>query len=213
VIVLSLALLAAAAVFLVVGILRGDGGTVLLVASIVSTLGAAVLLYFGVRPRTGGTSTDTEPPARTKGEADRKTGADGATDAVAPVKDRTAGDRVLASVPAVADGPPGRGAGTTAAAVADRAAPDRTATGTPPGAPEEDDPPDEPRIEAAQLGDLARVAGRDDEVLVVDGRPRYHVAGCAHLTDRESEGLPVSEAAELGFTPCARCAPVATLLG
>jgi hypothetical protein len=80
------------------------------------------------------------------------------------------------------------------------------------GAPGNDeDPPDEPAIERASLGELARVAARDDEVVVVDGRPRYHLVGCAHLAGREFEGLPVSEAAELGFTPCARCAPVAVL--
>jgi hypothetical protein len=116
------------------------------------------------------------------------------------------------------------GAAAAASAAADRTTPGRTVPGSPagppPGSPDgvppggsvDEDPPDEPGIETASLGDLARVAGRDDEVLVVDGRPRYHVAGCGHLTDRESEGLPVSEAAELGFTPCARCAPVAALL-
>ena len=44
-------------------------------------------------------------------------------------------------------------------------------------------------------------------VVVVDGRPRYHLAGCPHLVGREPEPLPVAEAVELGFTPCAHCAP------
>jgi hypothetical protein len=248
VIVLSLALLAAAAVFLVVGILRGDSGTVLLVASIVSTLAAAVLLYLGVRPRTRGSATGKAPDAGTRSAAGgdsaprertgagttraagAKTGAaaGGAVAAAGAGQERPAGDRVLASAPAGPDRTPGPDR-----TAADRTAPGRTGPGSPAGSPagtapvtvvrtsadvprdgsNEEDPPDEPGIEAAQLGDLARVAGRDDEVLVVDGRPRYHVAGCAHLSGRTSEGLPVSEAAELGFTPCARCGPVATLLG
>jgi hypothetical protein len=76
----------------------------------------------------------------------------------------------------------------------------------------DDDPPDEPGIEKVSLGELARIAGREDEVVVVDGRPRYHVTTCTHLVAREWEGLPVSEAAELGFTPCDRCRPVTALL-
>jgi len=43
--------------------------------------------------------------------------------------------------------------------------------------------------------------------LVVDGRPRYHLAGCRHLTGRETVPLPISEARETGFTPCAWCRP------
>ncbi len=50
------------------------------------------------------------------------------------------------------------------------------------------------------------------EVLVIDGRPRYHQAGCVHLLGRESEPLPVSEAVELGFTPCSLCEPDSALL-
>ena len=40
-------------------------------------------------------------------------------------------------------------------------------------------------------------------VIVIDGRPRYHVADCLHLLGRSVQRLPVREAAELGFTPCA----------
>jgi hypothetical protein len=322
VIVLSLVLLAAAGVLLVLGILRGDGGTALLAASIVSTLVAAALLYLGVRPRGRAARDRTAPgrPGADEADSARKAAApDPATATHTATATRTAtatgaakaGERtrVLASAPAAADTASGRvtekasgrdaekasgrvtekasgrdaekasgrvtekasgrdaekvsaatsgrvaaetadrgpapvadgavdratgpGSGATgsaaaatgaAAAAAARTTPGRTVPGSPagppPGSPDgvppggsvDEDPPDEPGIETASLGDLARVAGRDDEVLVVDGRPRYHVAGCGHLTDRESEGLPVSEAAELGFTPCARCAPVAALL-
>jgi hypothetical protein len=50
------------------------------------------------------------------------------------------------------------------------------------------------------------------EVLVVDGRPRYHVPGCVHLLGRPIEPLPVNEALELGFSPCALCEPDSALL-
>ncbi|HEY0486497.1 MAG TPA: hypothetical protein VGD72_09635 [Mycobacteriales bacterium] len=245
-IVLSLAVLAVAGVLLVVGILQGDAGTAMLAASIGTTVVAAVLLYFGVRPRG---AAQGESAGAERGEAG--------------ARERPERSPALATVPAA---PPVGGAATAAPVdkpaghrAPDRArdtipdtipdtapdtvpgrAPDTSATGgtpaTPPGPPpvttraepvlaaadaaapppdvpaSEEDPPDEPAIERASLGDLARVASRDDEVVVVDGRPRYHLASCAHLAGRESEGLPVSEAAELGFTPCAGCTPVASLL-
>lgn len=108
-----------------------------------------------------------------------------------------------------------------------------------------DDPPDEPDIEsfgdrehsshhphrAAPQDLTAVVDNRDDEVVVVDGRPRFHLAHCDHLrrisagrpatrpisTDPDDvtgdrEPLPLWEAVELGFTPCARCAPIAGLV-
>jgi hypothetical protein len=191
VIVVSLVLLAVAGVLLVVGILQGntDAGTALLVASIATTLGAAALLYLGVRPRSVVRDTATDP-----GDAgepvDRRTPAGRA---VPPRGEPAARTQVLPAVAA-----PPAASSPAASPPADRLA--------------DEDPPDEPAIEAAAAADLDRIGGRDDEVVVVDGRPRYHLAGCAHLTGRESEGLPVSEAAELGFTPCMRCAPIATLL-
>jgi len=68
-------------------------------------------------------------------------------------------------------------------------------------------PPEEPRdAEAAAV-----VAGLDDEVLVVDELPRYHVGGCRSLGDIPVIPLPAREAVELGFTPCAWCSPDRTL--
>ncbi|MFF5227231.1 hypothetical protein [Dactylosporangium sp. NPDC000521] len=72
---------------------------------------------------------------------------------------------------------------------------------------DDEDPEDEPPIQASSPADMARVATMQDEVLVIDGRPRYHVRGCVHLLGRESEPLPISEAVELGFTPCSVCEP------
>jgi hypothetical protein len=76
----------------------------------------------------------------------------------------------------------------------------------------DDEPADEPMAQQVSAADAARVARMRHEVLVVDGRPRYHLIGCAHLQDRESEPLPVHEAVELGFTPCGLCEPDSALL-
>ncbi|MEV2241338.1 hypothetical protein [Micromonospora sp. NPDC049891] len=71
---------------------------------------------------------------------------------------------------------------------------------------------DEPGAEETTAEQAARVARLADEVRVVDGRPRYHLAECPHLVGREHEPLPVAEAVELGFTPCAHCTPDSVLL-
>ncbi|MEU6075166.1 hypothetical protein [Micromonospora sp. NPDC047074] len=71
---------------------------------------------------------------------------------------------------------------------------------------------DEPPAQDVTPGEAARVARLDAEVRVVDGRPRYHLADCAHLAGREHETLPVAEAVDLGFTPCGQCAPDTALL-
>ncbi|GAB1690456.1 hypothetical protein [Krasilnikovia sp. M28-CT-15] len=80
------------------------------------------------------------------------------------------------------------------------------------GEPDPDDPADEPLPQAERAADAVRIARMDAEVLVVDGRPRYHVADCPHLVGRLTEPLPVAEAVELGFTPCGLCRPVDRLL-
>ncbi|WP_327009172.1 hypothetical protein OHA72_19155 [Dactylosporangium sp. NBC_01737] len=72
---------------------------------------------------------------------------------------------------------------------------------------DDEDPEDEPPIQPSSPADIARVSAMTDEVLVIDGRPRYHMRGCVHLLGRESEPLPIGEAVELGFTPCSVCEP------
>ncbi len=73
-------------------------------------------------------------------------------------------------------------------------------------------PADEPDAESVSLDDAARVAALSREVLVIDGRPRYHLPHCVHLMGRDSEPLPIGEAIDLGFTPCALCEPDSKLL-
>ncbi|GAA4254058.1 hypothetical protein [Dactylosporangium darangshiense] len=77
---------------------------------------------------------------------------------------------------------------------------------------DDDELSDEPPIQHSSAADVARVATLDAEVLVIDGRPRYHVPTCPHLVGREHEALPAHEAVELGFTPCSACAPNDVLL-
>jgi hypothetical protein len=73
-------------------------------------------------------------------------------------------------------------------------------------------PGDEPAVEDIPVAAALRVAQLDDDVLVVDGRPRYHLAGCPAVADRATVALPVSGARRGGFTPCAECRPDSTLL-
>jgi hypothetical protein len=77
---------------------------------------------------------------------------------------------------------------------------------------DDEDPPDEPMPQRVLPADAARVARMTTDVLVIDGRPRYHMAGCVHLLGRPHEPLPVGEAVELGFTPCGLCEPDSALL-
>jgi len=69
----------------------------------------------------------------------------------------------------------------------------------------------EPPEESADPA-LGRVAAAvEDEVLVVDEQPRYHLMGCRALAAQQTIPLPAREAVELGFTPCGWCNPVAAL--
>lgn len=79
-------------------------------------------------------------------------------------------------------------------------------------APDPEDPDDEPLPQSVRPTDAVRVARMTTEVLVVDGRPRYHLQDCPHLAARTYEALPVAEAVELGFSPCGLCRPVDQLV-
>lgn len=69
----------------------------------------------------------------------------------------------------------------------------------------------EPGEEQTDAADLLVVADLRFEVRVVDEHPRYHLATCGYLHDKPTIPLPVAEARQLGFTPCVRCGPDATL--
>jgi hypothetical protein len=72
-------------------------------------------------------------------------------------------------------------------------------------------PDDEPAVELVSDADLAWIGRLEQEVIVVDGRPRFHLTGCLHLLGLDSEPFTAAEAVEFGFTPCGLCCPVAAL--
>jgi hypothetical protein len=71
----------------------------------------------------------------------------------------------------------------------------------------------EPGEELTDATDLLIVSELDDEVRVVDEHPRYHLVSCSWLVRHATIPIAVSEARQLGFTPCARCGPDARLAG
>ncbi|HEX8304004.1 MAG TPA: hypothetical protein VF612_03930 [Jatrophihabitans sp.] len=77
-----------------------------------------------------------------------------------------------------------------------------------PGEPVESDDPADPEPAEADTDPPLRSRG-DEPVWVIDGRPRYHLPGCAFLIGREPEPepVPLRQAVEDGFTPCALCDP------
>ncbi|CAL9368113.1 hypothetical protein SUDANB95_00804 [Actinosynnema sp. ALI-1.44] len=94
------------------------------------------------------------------------------------------------------------------ASPADQAEPAAEAADTP-VSPDQDTEPGEEDTDAA---DLLVVADLTDEVRVLDEHPRYHLAACGWLGSRATLGLPIAEARQLGFTPCAVCTPDAVLV-
>ena len=72
--------------------------------------------------------------------------------------------------------------------------------------------PDEPGEQELTAAVAARIARLDAAVVVIDGRPRYHVEGCLHLLGRTTHRLPVMDVVALGFTPCGDCGPATALL-
>jgi hypothetical protein len=62
-----------------------------------------------------------------------------------------------------------------------------------------------PAAEPAAAVDAEASSGAT--VLVVAGRPRYHVDGCRYLTGKETESVPVEKARADGFTACGVCKP------
>ncbi len=224
----SLLLILVAVVTLGLGLTRGSNA--FLIGSIVASLLAAIALIVGARQaaaaRTavapadedeydGGmdagledTRTDLDAPIDLAREAARRRAEAGTTyGSRAEQEPMDESDRppIPAQTRLDADHAADRGA-------ADRATADLGADADLDDDYLDEDPPDEPPAQLVPPADAARVARMDTEVLVIDGRPRYHISGCVHLLGRESEGLPVGEAIELGFTPCSLCEPDSALL-
>ncbi len=62
----------------------------------------------------------------------------------------------------------------------------------------------DPPVEDDDVADELLAGGL---VLVVAGRPRYHVDGCRYLNGKDVEELDVFDAQDEGFTPCGVCKP------
>ena len=73
------------------------------------------------------------------------------------------------------------------------------------------DPETEPAEEDTDAADVLIVTDLDVEVRVLDERPRYHLADCRWVGDRATLPLPIKEARQLGFSPCAVCTPDAVI--
>ncbi|MEU4522550.1 hypothetical protein AB0F52_28030 [Amycolatopsis sp. NPDC024027] len=73
-------------------------------------------------------------------------------------------------------------------------------------------PDSDPGVEETPEADVAVLADLEDEVVVVDEHPRYHLGTCPWLGTRDTIPIGVGEARQLGFTPCDRCRPDATLV-
>lgn len=205
----SLLLILVAVALLVLGL--ADGSSVLLVSSIAASLLAAVALVVGARQAAaarGGTGdADEERSFRIGGEAGeplrRRWSGAGTDEPHRPAATETSVPTQHAPESVTTDS-----SGRRQPAESSEVAPESGA-----GGPDAEDVlADEPAAQYVPAADAARIARMDTDVLVIDGRPRYHLPGCRHLRGRDSEPLPVREAVELGFTPCGGCEPDSALL-
>ncbi|HEU4426791.1 MAG TPA: hypothetical protein VFR67_30015 [Pilimelia sp.] len=222
--VVGVVLILVAVVLLGLGLV--DGSSALLTGSIALSLLATVMVVVGARQAAAarvvvastGTGRGGEPAApepagaRAAHSSDRAgTGGPGRPDALVPPDERSTTAGSARPGGAGAAGPP---RDATAEPGSEPPA-DPHQPATPAGEAEDefdDDPPDEPAPQAVSAADAAKVARMSTEVLVIDGRPRYHLPGCVHLLGRESQSLPVSQAVEWDFTPCSLCEPDNALL-
>jgi hypothetical protein len=207
VIVASLLLIVVAVVLLVTGLVNGSSG--MLVGSIGTSLLAAVALVVGARQTAAAraeadngdedeqneSDAYEEPVNRSRSarKASRETTRETTREPEQPARSRVA-ERAAERVEPAGMTIPAQG-GVVVSDLDD-----------------DEDPPDEPIAQRVPPADAARIARMSTEVLVIDGRPRYHVAGCVHLLGRPQEPLPVNEAVELGFSPCGLCEPDSALL-
>lgn len=213
----SLLLILVAVTLLVLGL--ATGSSVLLVSSIAASLLAAIALVVGARQATTGLvgfGRAGDELSHGAGDEDDDLCRPAAGNLAAGPRRRraTRRERAQAVDEPVRTGVPRQAAYHTGGADAGRSEPAGRAerAGADPGSGFDAEASDEPAPQAVSPAQAAQVARMLSDVLVIDGRPRYHLPGCDHLHGRESEPLPVSEAIELGFTPCARCEPDTALL-
>jgi len=192
VIVISGALVLVALVLLLIGLLQPD--LVFIYASIVLSLVSFGFLIRGVLQRRGETfdqdgeanladapAADATPPSR-----------DAAVGRGTTARDTNPRDTTASDARALLDAETGQDNGPTqdGAAVTTAAA----------------------DIAPATLVATAAATSERDEavagpVLVVAGRPRYHVSGCRYITGRDVSEIAVASARVEGFTACGVCKP------
>lgn len=227
-IVASILLILAAVALLVAGL--AEGSSPLLITSIAVSLLAAVALVAGARQATATRATAapaTGPRRRAQGgPAGDPYGAQGGEPEIpvppipstvdtggpgwrqpaeSPMTDPSA-PPAWGDGPREPYGPPG-----PREPVADEVAsvPDAPVPTSPAAASAFDSEPPAQPLTPARADQLVGVFA---DVRVVDGHPRFHLPDCPHLEGRDDQPLPVGEAVQLGFTPCADCAPVTALL-
>ena len=187
-IVISGALVLLALVLLVIGLLQHPLGYVY--ASIAVSLAAFGFLIVGVLQRRGeisgpvGDPAITPPPtfgAGTPGSNVVTTNVSrGRSEAPEPAINAPESDAANILPPAT---------GATAATAA---------TQQPYAAPE---PPADDGLDSAAVDEPA------GPVLIMPGRPRFHVAGCRYLLGHDTAEVDVRDARDEGFTPCGVCKP------
>gem|GEM_PF-3447948 len=206
-IVISGALVLVALVLLLIGLLQPD--LVFIYASIVLSLVSFGFLIRGVLQRRGETfdqngeanladapAADATPPSRDaavgRGMTARGTTARDTTASDTTARDTTASDTTASDTRALLDAETGQDNGPTQ----DGAAATTAAA----------------HIAPVRLVATAAATSERDEavagpVLVVAGRPRYHVSGCRHTTGRAVSEIAAARAREKGFTACGVCKP------
>lgn len=201
----SLLLLVAGAGFLITGLVSGNDS--FLIGTIVASLMAAVCLYAGTRNRSGKTAEPRDMDARA---------AVGSGDDFASVDARLrgrGGDKRDGSDSEYGSDQPGA-RGSVVEPPKQQSTNRRSSRRDFVDIDVETDavPSDEPAEVPMSSVEAAALMRMDAEVMVVDGRPRFHLGGCVHLAGRDSEALPAYEAVELGFTACSLCRPAQSLI-
>jgi hypothetical protein len=199
--VVVLLLLVAGLALLVLGLITGS--TPLVLASIAASLLAAGAIVRYRRRQEAGVGAAPAGEAR-----------DGAqVPARAPVLAGVAGEPAQGAAPVAPAAAPAAQVAASAAEVAVPPAhavePKHLAGSMDPARSEDPaEPPDAAEAEPAEAHTDPPLRSRGDEpVWVIDGRPRYHLPGCAFLLGRGPEPVPLRQAVEDGFTPCALCDP------
>jgi hypothetical protein len=231
VIVGSLLLILGSIALLALGLVNGSNAY--LVGSIAASLLAAIALIVGSRKASGARELAEEEPATERAGTDRVDGLlaaerggyrhgqyEPATELISPVPDevdeRAVHDAMQSRRPLVAavqePAIPAQGGMPDISGDLGRGHTGQLILDEDPDDFDDEEPADEPVVQQVSAVDAARVARLSNDVVVIDGRPRYHLAGCVHLLGRASEPLPVHEAVELGFTPCGLCEPDSALL-